>query len=185
MKAMEWLAYIVATVFTLFGAACVASIIVGPPGGWILFGAAAVIELADGLYLSEGNQQTFSWWLLGACLGLLVLSEIIEFAAGAAGAKSGGASNRGMIGALLGGIIGAIVFTPLLPVPIVGTLIGALAGTFIGAVIGEVSGAQPKTVPGSIKPAIGATIGRVVGTVSKIGISIAVWITLSVAAFWT
>jgi uncharacterized protein len=182
--AMEWLAYVVATVFVLLGGLCVASIILSLPGAWIMLAIALVIELCDQFYLPAGDAQTWEWWLLGVCAGLVLLSEVIEFAAGAAGAKAGGAGRRGMVGALVGGIAGAIALTPLIPIPVVGTLIGAIIGTFMGAVIGEVSGEKAKTVRGSVKPAIGATIGRVVGTFSKIGIAIVVWLVLSITAFW-
>lgn len=181
---MEWILYIVAALFCLLGALCVASIVVGLPGGWIMLGLALIIEATDGLYLPPERPQTFGWWVLGACAGLLAIGEIVELAAGAAGAKSGGGGKRGMWGALIGGILGALFLTFFIPIPIVGTLIGAVIGTFIGAVVGEVTGEQAKTVRGSMKPALGATIGRVIGTVGKIGIAIAVWITLSVAAFW-
>ena len=177
--------YIVATLFVLIGAALVASIILSVPGGWIMLGLALVIEALDGLYLAEGRERTFDWWVLGVSAGLLALGELLEFAAGAAGAKHGGAGKRGVIGALVGGIAGAILATFMIPIPIVGTLIGAIIGTFLGAVIGEVTGAQPKTVRGSMKPAIGATIGRVLGTFGKMATAIVAWIALSVAAFWT
>ena len=36
----------------------------------------------------------------------------------------------------------------------------------------------------SVKPAFGATVGRVVGTASKLGITIAMWLVLSIFAFW-
>ena len=180
---MEWIAYVVATLVCILGALCGVSIIFSLPGAWIMLGLAAIVEFLDRFYLPEGS-QTFPWWLLGVCVGLVALSELIEFAAGAAGAKQGGASRRGMVGALIGGIVGAILLTGLVPIPVVGSLIGAMVGTFAGAVIAEVSGQQPKTVRGSVKPAIGATIGRLVGTMSKIFIAIAVWIALSAAAFW-
>jgi uncharacterized protein YqgC (DUF456 family) len=182
---MEWIAYVVATLFCILGGLCVVSIIFSLPGAWIMLGLAAIVEFVDRLYLRDSPEgsQTFPWWLLGVCVGLVALSELIEFAAGAAGAKQGGASRRGMVGALIGGIVGAILLTGLVPIPVVGSLVGAMVGTFAGAVIGEVSGQQPKTVRGSVKPAIGATIGRVVGTMSKMFIAIAVWIALSVAAF--
>ena len=181
---MEWITYVVATLFCVLGAVCLVSIIFSIPGGWIMLGLACVIEFVDRFYLPAERQQTFEWWVLGVCLGLLALGELIEFAAGAAGAKRGGAGRRGMVGALIGGILGAIFLTALVPIPVVGSLIGAIVGTFAGAVLGEITGAQPKTGRGSVKPAIGATIGRVVGTMSKIGISMAVWIALSIAAFW-
>jgi uncharacterized protein len=187
---MEWLLYIVAGLFSLLGLVAVASIVVSLPGAWIILGLALIVELVDSLYLPSGDggsggaTQTFGWWLLGVCAGLALLGEIIEFAAGAAGAKAGGAGKRGMIGALIGGIVGAIGLTILLPIPVVGTLIGALVGTFAGAVIGEVTGEQAKTVKGSVKPAIGATIGRIGGSFAKLCLAFAIWIALSVAAFW-
>lgn len=181
---MEWIMYMVATLFCLLGALCVASIVLSLPGGWIMLGLALIIEFIDRFYLPDDRQQTFGWWVLAASAGLLTLGELIEFAAGAAGAKTGGGSKRGMIGALIGGVLGAILLTGLVPIPIVGTLVGAVIGTFAGAIIGEVSGEQPKTMRGSIKPALGATIGRIIGTASKLALTIAVWITLSVAAFW-
>ena len=50
--------------------------------------------------------------------------------------------------------------------------------------IGEVSAAQDApTVRESIRPATGATLGRVLGTMSKLGVSIMVWLALTVAAF--
>lgn len=180
---MEWLLYLVAILFCITGLLCVASIIISVPGGWVMLGLALVIELVDALYLPAGREQTFGWWVLGASAGLLALGELVEFAAGAAGAKGGGGSRRGMVGALVGGIVGAIGMTLFLTVPLVGTLIGAVVGTFLGAVIGEVTGAQPKTVRGSMKPAIGATIGRLVGSMGKLMLTIAAWIALSVAAF--
>jgi uncharacterized protein YqgC (DUF456 family) len=181
---MEWMLYVVAALFCIVGAVCVASIVFSLPGGWIVLGLAVVIEFVDASYLPEGQEQTFGWWVLGASLALLALGEVGEFAAGAAGAKRGGAGKRGMWGALIGGIAGAILFTVFVPIPVVGSLLGAIIGTFAGAIIGETSGAQPKTFSGSVKPAIGATIGRVIGTFGKILIALAVWIGLSVAAFY-
>jgi hypothetical protein len=180
---MDWLIYLVAGVFCLLGALCVASIIFSLPGTWIMLGMALIIEVCDGLYLSAEKPQTFGWRLLGIGAGLGALGELIEFVAGAAGAKRGGATRRGVIGALIGGVLGAILLTGLLPIPLIGSLVGAVIGTFMGAVVGEISGQQPKTVSGSLKPAIGATLGRLAGTMAKLAIAIAVWIALSAAAF--
>ncbi len=184
---MTWIAYIVALLFTLLGAACVASIILSLPGAWIMLALAFGIELTDQWWRTPdaaGVTQTFDWWLLWTCLGLALAGELIELAAGAAGAKTGGGNKRGMIGALIGGVVGALALTPFIPIPVVGTLIGAIIGTFVGAVIGEVTGEEPKTVKGSMKPALGATVGRVFGTVSKLAVAIVIWLALSVAAFW-
>src|SRR5205823_1852984 len=97
MTGMAWVAYLVAVVFCALGALCVFSNIFSIPGAWIMLALAGIIEFCDQFYLSPEHQQTFGWWVLGVCLGLVALSEVLEFAAGAAGAKSGGASRRGMI----------------------------------------------------------------------------------------
>lgn len=182
---MDWILYLVASLFCLLGLAAVASIVVSVPGAWILLALALLVELLDSLYLTTTPPQTFNWWLLGVCTLLVLVSELIEFAAGAAGAKAGGGGQRGMFGALIGGVVGAILCTFLLPIiPVIGTLIGALLGTFAGAVVGETSGPQARTMSASIKPALGATIGRIAGTVAKLAIAITVWVVLSFAAFW-
>ncbi len=181
---MEWLLYVVGVLFVLAGAVCVALVVVQLPGAWIMLGLAGVIEYCDRFYLPPGNQQTFGWWVLGACLVLLVIGELIEFLAAALGAQKGGGSRRGMMGALIGAVAGALLLTPLFFfAPIFGALLGTVAGTFIGAIVGELSTRQT-TLQGSIKPAVGATVGRVVGTMSKVAIALGVWIALSISVFW-
>ena len=143
---------------------------------------AMIIELADVLYAPAGSEQTFSWILLSVCLAAATIGEVLEFIAGALGAKHAGSSPRGTWGALAGGIIGAILGI-FIPIPIVGSLIGAIIGTFAGAILGEMT-APETTIRSTLKPATGATIGRILGTLSKIPIAILVWLALSVAAFW-
>lgn len=183
---MEWLLYIVAFVFFLAGIGCLILVVAGLPGGWVMLGLAGVIEFADSLYLQAENTQTFDWWILITCGVMLLIGEVIEFLAGLVGAKKGGASRRGMIGSLIGGLLGVFLFAGLFSViPFVGTIVGAflgaLMGTFLGAYIGEISG-EDATLKGAMKPAFGATVGRVIGTVSKVGIAIAIWLTLTVSA---
>ena len=181
---MEWLHWVVATLFFLLGAGCVLAVIFSLPGAWIMLALAALIEWIDRWYLPADRIETFGWRVLGVCLVVAIIGEVIEFAAGALGAKKGGASKRGMWGALIGGIIGVFVFTPLFFfVPIVASLCGAILGTFIGAIIAELS-RENSTITGTMKPALGATIGRVVGTAGKMAVAVAIWLTLSVAAFW-
>ncbi len=181
---MEWLQYVIAVVFFLLGGVCVVLVVVQLPGTWMLLGLAVIVECVDRAYLPECEQQTFEWWVLGGVFAIAVIGEIIEFVAGAAGAKKGGSSTRGMVGALIGGIVGIFIFTPLFFfVPIFGAFFGAVLGTFVGAVVGELSAGQ-STIQGTMKPAIGATIGRVIGTTSKVGIAIAMWLVLTVSAFW-
>lgn len=185
---LEWLQYPVALVFAVLGLACVLLVIIQLPGTWVMLGLALVVEWTDRLYLPADHRQTFDWWVLLGCLGLAVIGEIVEFVAGMVGARKGGSTARGMWGALIGGIVGVFVFTPLFVVipllgPLLGTFFGAVLGTFVGALIGELS-AEHATLDGSMRPAIGATIGRVIGTTSKVGIAAAMWLVLTVSAFW-
>jgi len=168
--------------FSVAGAACVAAVIFGLPGSWILLGLAVVVELLDRYWLPEGDRQTFNWWLLGTCLLLAALGELLEFAAGALGAKTAGSSKYGVWGALIGGIVGAIAGI-FIPVPIVGSLIGALLGSFAGAVVGELVW-QKRALKDSLAPATGAAIGRVLGTLSKVPIALAIWLALAISVFW-
>lgn len=182
---MEWILYIVALLFVVVGAAGVFAVILGLPGSWMILAFAIVIELLDGLYLPEGDRQTFAWWLIIACALFAGLGEFLEFIAGMLGAKSGGSSKRGMWGALVGGMIGAVAGFAI-PAPVVGSLIGAAIGAFVGAIWGELSHPDRtiRDVRGTIRPATGAAVGRVLGTLSKLPIAVTIWLALSVAAFW-
>ncbi len=183
MDVATLVSYAVAAIFALLGAACVFLVIAQLPGGWIMLGLAALVEWLDRYYRPEGDRQTFDWWVLGGSLALLLIGEVVEFVAGAAGARRAGSSRRGMWGALLGGVLGAFIFTPIFWfLPLVGALAGAILGTFVGAVVGELS-AERATLRGSMKPAWGATVGRVTGTLGKLAVSVVTWIMLSVSAF--
>ena len=181
---MSWIGYVVATIFTLVGSVCTVIVAVGLPGTWIMLGLALVIEWTDRFYLELGHRQTFGWWLLLICLALAIFGEVLEFLAGAIGAKKAGSSRRGTIGALAGGLLGAIGGL-WIPMPLIGSLIGSFIGTFIGAMLGEWSQLEATASKrDSLKPAWGATAGRILGTVAKLPIAFAVWISLSIAAFW-
>ena len=180
---MEYLLFLVAFMFALVGLVCVALVVVGLPGIWMMILFAVVIELADSLYLPAGRTQTFSWWILGVCLALALAAEVVELLASAAGAKVGGASRRGMLGSLVGAVIGAIGGTVLILIPVVGSILGAMLGAALGAIIGEMTtpGMQLRAV---WRPASGAAAGRLAGTLGKIPFAIMVWLLLTVAAFW-
>ena len=152
----------------------------------ILLLLAVIVEVADG-YLLGGTPSTFGpygAWLIAGGFGLAVIGELMDLAAGALGAKKGGASRRGVIGAFVGGLGGALVGTFLIPIPLIGTLLGALGGTFAGALFGEMNDPEnKKTADEALKPAAAATLGRVLGTVAKAGIVGVVWLVLTFAAF--
>ena len=176
---MIWIVYLVAVLVFAAGGASVFLVAVGMPGTWALLALAVVVELSSGAWLPAG-EQTFSWTLLGACLVLAIVGEILEAGAGALGAKHGGGSRRGMVLSMIGGIAGAIVGAPF--GLLLGSMLGAVVGTFAGALIGELSHPD-KEIGEAVRPATAATVGRILGTLSKLPIAIAVWIALTIAAF--
>ncbi len=177
-----WAFYVGASLFSLLAAIAGLSTLLALPGIWLMVLLAVVHELLASLWFgSAGGWVT--WTLIGAALALALAAEVIEFLAGAAGAKAGGASKWGTIGALAGGVVGAVVGTVVIPLPLVGTLAGAALGAAIGASSGEMWRGG-KSARESIKPAIGAASGRVAGTLLKFALATVVWVMLVFGAFW-
>ena len=179
---MDWLQIALATLFALYGLACLFLVVLGLPGVWVLLGTAFAVELLDAVVLRE-PAMSFGWKLLavGGVIGLV--GEGIEAAAGAAGAKLGGGTRRGMVGALVGGIAGAIVLTPLFPAPLLGTLLGALVGTFAGAWAGEATARKRRTRAETARAAFAAVLGSLAGRLGKLVTNVVVWMLLVRAAF--
>ena len=120
------------------------------PGAPLLFGGfllAAWIE--DFAYLGTGTLIT-----LGALAGL---TFVVDFAAGAFGARRYGASGRAVLGATIGAVVG-IFFG----------LVGVLIGPFVGAVIGELS--VRRDLPAAGRAGLGATLGLAIGTAAKLAL---------------
>jgi uncharacterized protein YqgC (DUF456 family) len=181
---VDWSEATLVVFFAAIGAACLAAILLGLPGVWALLALAAIVELADGgLTIGADDPVTFGWSAIGIGAGLALVGEAIEAAAGAMGAKWGGASRRGMVGAFLGGIAGAVAGSVLIPIPLIGTLIGALAGTFGGAYWAERTGERQRSSEADLRAAGGALVGRLAGTFGKVGIGVAVWILIVYSAF--
>lgn len=152
------------------------------PGNWGIVGLAGLFVWAAP---AGGGSPGLTWETVGLMLVIAIGGEVLEFAAGAAGAARQGASRRAialaLIGTVAGSIIGAIGG---LPVPIAGPLIGALlggaGGAFAGAYLGEMwkhgGSAQGVTV------GWGAAIGRLLGTLGKLAIGVVLIVILAVRA---
>src|SRR5690606_27364633 len=92
-------------------------------------------------------------------LALLALATfVVDFAAGARGARRYGASKRRVAGAAIGALVGLFF--------------GFVIGPFVGAVIGELSGLR-STVASAGRAGVGATVGFIVGTAAKFAIGVA------------
>ena len=88
---------------------------------------------------------------------LAALALLIDFLAGALGAKRVGASTRALWGAMLGTLVG-IFFG----------LFGLLIGPFLGAVIGELT--TGRELAHATRVGVGAWLGLLFGTLAKLAL---------------
>lgn len=176
--------YFWAVLFVLIDVGALASNLLTLPGNWII----AVTTVVFALLIHHPSQTETNWWCIGLMIGLALVGELIEFAAGAAGAAKSGGSRRGMILAVAGAMGGSIIGTVLgtfLPIPVIGNLIGAItggaAGAFGGAYLGEAWKGRTENERLTISTA--AMVGRVFGTVGKFGVGAVMVVVFAVYAF--
>jgi uncharacterized protein YqgC (DUF456 family) len=164
-----WLYYTMAVLLILGGGLCWLSNLFSLPGNWVLL---AVVALFAYL-VPHADSRGVTGTTVAILAGLVVLGEIVEFAAGAMGAARQGASRwsiwLSLIGAIVGSIFGA---TAGLPIFLIGSLAGALIGGSIGAFAGAYLGEVWSERPHSIGVAVGkaAFLGRLWGTVGKFAV---------------
>jgi uncharacterized protein YqgC (DUF456 family) len=171
---------VIATSLVVLNAACVLLVLLGLPGTWLMVTATALV--AWWRWDVHGAAPMFGVPMLVTIVGLALAGEVAEFVAGIAGTKSVGGTRRGSVGALVGTLVGALIGTALIPLPIVGSLIGACAGAAVGAWGFELSGGR--SMKASMRSGVGAGVGRLFGTVAKFVIAIAIWVVITVAAYW-
>ncbi|MDQ3332374.1 MAG: DUF456 domain-containing protein, partial [Planctomycetota bacterium] len=153
------------------------------PGNWLIVGLAA---LFTHLLPPAEYGRGFGWITVGVLALIAVLGEVIEFAAGAAGAAKHGASRRAMLLSIVGAAVGSITGAAIgIPVPIIGPLVAAVgggaAGAFGGAYLGEIW--KGKQHPERTAVSTGALIGRLFGTVGKLSAGAAMVAVLAVMTF--
>jgi uncharacterized protein YqgC (DUF456 family) len=143
--------------------------LVALPGNWLIAGCAALFAWL----VPHDPGRSITWTTVAVLAGLAVLGEIIEFAAGAAGAAKQGASKRGVGLAMIGAVIGSVVGIAIgLPIPFLGSfvmaLLGGAAGAFFGAYLGEAWKGRPHVA--RVAAGRGAFAGRIWGTVGKLSV---------------
>jgi uncharacterized protein YqgC (DUF456 family) len=82
----------------------------------------------------------------------------------------------------VGAVTGAILGTFVIPLPLLGTLIGACIGAAVGTLLMEF-GAGRK-MEESARMGLGAGLGEFVGITCKIALGFAIWLIVTIAAFW-
>ena len=152
------------------------------PGNWLIVGGSALF-----CFFARTSQHSLSWYVVGLLLLLAIAGEIIEFAAGTAGAAKHGASRRAMalsvVGSMVGSVLGAIVG---MPIPVLGSAIAALFGGALGAAIGATVGEDWKgrDIEGSIQVGAAAFVGRILGTAGKLIVGGIMLVVATVDSIW-
>lgn len=155
---------------------------------WLL----TVLFMVPGNWLMVISTYLFAWWqwdrgifgwpVLAAITILALIAELIEFFAGAGGAKKAGAGWLGAIAAIGGALFGALTGTVMIPVPLFGTLLGACLGAGLFTwLIERISGKKHQD---SLRSGVGAGTGVLIGTLSKFCLGCLIWLLITLAAFW-
>ncbi len=141
--------YILAALLMVGGLA--GSVLPALPGIPMVFGGIWLVAAVD------GYRHLGLWWLL--IIGAIgTVGVIVDFVAGALGAKRVGASSRALWGAAIGTVIGMFFGIP-----------GLLLGPFVGALLGEL--ASGTSVLRSAHVGVGTWLGLLFGTLLKLVLS--------------
>lgn len=157
MDAVVWLALAVFIVSLLVGVAgVVLPVLPGVP--LVLVGAVAAAWIRG---FDVVGVMPLAWIAV-----LAVLAQVVDFAAGAIGARLGGAGRAGFWGGVLGSLVGLIWFPPI------GFLLGALAG----AIVAEMVAGRP--FQDAWRAGLGAFAGTIGGVAAKALILVAMAIVM-------
>jgi uncharacterized protein YqgC (DUF456 family) len=134
---------------------------IGLPGNWLLLFTA----------LGYGYLENFvhmNTTVLLILLGALLLGELVEFVAGALGAKKEKASRGAIVSAFIGGIAGGIIGTGVMPG--LGSIAGAVAGSFAAGYFAEYAATGNREKAGRVAKSI--VIGQALGLIFKFAVAI-------------
>jgi uncharacterized protein YqgC (DUF456 family) len=152
--------------FILVALTCWVLALLGMAGTWILVGSSALYA-----WLIPPGRSDMGWGTVAILAVLAGIGELLEFAAGALGARKAGGSKRGVALSVVGSITGGIAGLTLgsLVVPVIGSVIGAILCAGLGAMIGAMLGERWKGRDNkeSLKVGRAAFFGRVLGTLAK------------------
>jgi hypothetical protein len=130
------------------------------PANWIIFGLLALWKAY--------HPAVFEWNYLFFLGGILVIGEIVDFAAGVFGAKKYGSSTQGNWGGIIGSILGAITGAPFFLG--FGALLGGLSGAFLGCMFVELM--NKRGFEQAKRSAWGAMFGRFIGMSVKAALGV-------------
>lgn len=114
--------------------------------------------------------QQITWWTVGVCVALTLLSIVLDYAAGMLGARRVNASKDAVIGAAIGTVVGLAM-----------GLVGVLFMPLVGAAIGEYI--ARKDQKNAVKVGVATWFGTMVGLVAKVVIAF-VMVGIFLVALW-
>jgi uncharacterized protein YqgC (DUF456 family) len=179
----EWFYYVWATLFVIANAVALCATVFALPGNWMIAG----LTIVYAYLLPADSGEGISWLTVIIIVGLAVIGEGLEMAAGAATASKQGASRRAMflslVGTMLGSLLGAFV---TIPIPVIGPIIGALGGGAVGAFTGGFVGESWKGSETDKRLKVGkaAVIGRLWGTLGKLSCGAIMFVIAAIDAFF-
>lgn len=149
------------------------------PGNWFMTGMLAIFVLTSDF----GRGPT--WMVVGICIALASVGELLELVMGSAQAARKGASRRAMLISMGLSFVCSIAGTFIVPIPIVGGVIGAVIGAAIGAFTGAWLGEAWKGTERTRRTEIGnaAMIGRLLGMFAKGIVGVAIFV-VQLVSFW-
>jgi uncharacterized protein len=178
--------YTWAVLLVLGNLGALAATVMALPGNWIIVGLTALFAWL----IHDASDSGVHWITVGALLFLATVGEVVEFAAGAAGAARSGGSRRGMflaiVGTLLGSMVGVAAGSFLIPIFLLGSVLGAVGGGALGAFVGAYLGESWKGRSDDQRLAVSkaAFVGRLLGTVGKLWVGAVMVVVAAADAFF-
>lgn len=125
--------------------------------GTVLPGIPGAVFVVFGVLLHKWLiPETFSWMTIGSLAALAFASWMVDFFSGVMGAKLGGASKAGLIGASLGSLSFFIIGFP-----------GLIIGPFFGAILGDLY-AQRTNISALLRSGAGAALGFFISVFARL-----------------
>ncbi|HSC81099.1 MAG TPA: DUF456 domain-containing protein [Chitinolyticbacter sp.] len=158
----ESIYYVIAALLVLGG--LIGTLLPMLPGTPLMFGGMLLASWANG-FVRVG-------WITLTILAVLVLiSVVLDYVAGALGAKKYGASKEALWGSIIGSVVGVF-----------GGVIGLLLGPFVGAALGEYYARRDLERAGQV--GFATWLGLILGAIAKVAIALAMLGTFAFAWFF-
>jgi len=146
---MLWQIILWIFVIALFLIGLAGTILPALPGNILIFAGTLVYGICTGF-------EKVTFWVLAALAGISIGAQVLDYAAGAYGAKRFGATKYGMWGAIIGGVVGLLILN----------IAGLVLGLFLGGVIPELLVAG-RSLKGALSTGWGSLLGFLGGTLMK------------------